>query len=209
MFRFANILIIICALLAPGLSRADPGGTAIAEYFGAAERVRYGMEQMIPRIAETNPDAAEAVRKSMKYMKREEVIAQSASVFERGMSPADIKAFQVFMATPLGQRLGQTFRNNLSPESADKAMAAYPKADMPELNRFFSSRAAASALAALNGANWNKTWEEYGEVLACRYYEHEEPKLLAILREKGKCLAAPPAQSATQPRAAQSPDAAR
>ncbi|HET6395633.1 MAG TPA: hypothetical protein VFF91_02220 [Pseudoxanthomonas sp.] len=171
-----------------GLRAADPAARAVAAYLGAAERVRHDASQLAGQIAPAHPEVAEIVRRSLRYLDPEEVDERAAAVFSRHMSAADLEAFGAFMATPLGKRVGETFRANLEPGSLEAAFAKYPPSDTGELDRFFASAPAQNALAAISGEQWQQTWQAYGEILACRYFTHEDPKALAAAQQKGRCL---------------------
>ena len=186
--RIARTLIVLGAFLVPGIGLAGPAGSAIAEYLGVPEQIRSSLEQLITRLEPENARAAEVIRKSSKYMYREEVVAKAAAIFEGQLTSEEIQTFTAFMATPLGQRLRQTFRSNLTHESFETGLAAYPESDIHELNRFLTSPAATKVFSTLPSAEWQKPWRAYGELMTCRYFEQEQPRLLLTVRQRGKCV---------------------
>jgi hypothetical protein len=187
LLRSSAALIIIPALLLPRYALAGPGGEAIASFFGVPEWVQHGALKEFAAIAQTNPQAAEAARASLKYLKRDEVIVRAGAVIARGMTEEDLRAFSTFTATPLGERVRDTFREAQDLETLSTAFASYPQTDTSEFNRFLSSRAAISAVALLDSAQWRKEWRAYGEILMCRYFQNEKPYLLANVKRHGKC----------------------
>ena len=182
---FISLLMVIAI---PSHAIASESALQIAKYLGMPERIRYQSEQAIPAIQRTDPQFANALQRSLKYMDSSEVVGRAADVIDHTMTVKDIETIIKFIDTPTGIKVGQIFQTVFDPEAMGRAINAFPPGEKSKANVFLNSASGRHLLDTMNSPEWHKTWNDYGEVLLCRFFEKENAPLFERLKSNGKCM---------------------
>ena len=173
------------------LATASDASVEIAKFFDASGRAVYTMKSTIPALKAQQPGLAAAIEGSLTYFDGDVYDKLMAQVLDRELSKDDFERFQAFMSTSSGQRVREVFHSVKEPSDCGQALSKFPAKDRRDADSFFSSTAAARALAAIESDGARALRRQYGEELMCLHLSKSDQLALSRLKQVGKCSPSP------------------